>query len=403
MGDFSGLILLLLPLAAATGWFVARQSHPREEQEAGGLNPDYVRGISHLVNNDTDQAIEVFIGLMDADEGTIDLHLALGNLYRRRGEVERALRIHQNLVERKSLKPLNRNQARYELARDYLAAGVLDRAEEIFLELAHQGMFLADCLTHLLRIYEREREWDRAMDTARWLGSAQGRDMGALIAQYLCEMAETAERQADAREQQRCIKKALQADRHCVRAQLIRAHQALADSQAGKALRIFQHIAHHDAAFIPEILDAWHAAFVACKGEVNWPQEMRTHCQGQPHPRLLAAMIKAAQPLSMAGAELRDELLAHLQAQPSWVGLHAVLDQPWPELDPAVAALLQSVAGALEAPLERSARYRCSRCGYSSRSLNWQCPTCHNWNSTLPLADIDHAALDREPESLSVT
>ncbi len=394
MGDFSGLILLLLPLAAATGWFVARQSGPREEQEVKELNPDYVRGLSHLVNNDTDQALEIFIGLIDADEGTIDLHLTLGSLFRRRGEVDRALRIHQNLVQRPRLKPVHRNQARFELAKDYLAAGVLDRAEEIFLELAHQGMFLSDCLSRLMRLYEREREWDKAIDMAEWLASAQGRDMGPVIAHYHCEKAEAAARQADDRGQAQQLRKALRADRHCVRALMVDAALALKAGQPGRALKRYRHIVRQHDAFIPEILEPWREAVVATQGEQGWLQELERNRQEHPNAMLQVALIRHSGDAGRLDRDSRQRLLSGLREHPSWVGLQALLDQPWADLPEGLREVLHGMARSLEGPMQHAARYRCGQCGYSARSLNWQCPKCQQWNSIHPLDDISLEALE---------
>ncbi len=387
--------MLLLPLAAATGWFVARQSHAREEDEVRGLNPDYVRGLSHLVNNDTDQAIEVFIGLMEADEGTIDLHLALGSLFRKRGEVDRALRIHQNLVQRPQLKPLHRNQARFELARDYLAAGVLDRAEEIFLELAHQGMFLNDSLKRLMRIYEREREWDKAIDTALWLGSAQGRDLGPRVAQYWCELAESAQRRDDSRGQQQNLKKALSADPHCVRAQIINARKAMHDGKPARALKLYQDIVRHHSGFIPDILPAWREAYLVSHSEEQWRDEVLSQLDKAVHPHLQVELMRLAEQ-GVGADSTRALMLDHLKRHPSWIGLHAALSQSWPDLDASSRDLLQNFSQVLNGPLQSAHSYLCDQCGFSSRQLNWQCPSCQEWNTTRPLPDLAYSALAGE-------
>lgn len=397
MGDFTGLIVLLLPLAAATGWFVARQSSPREEQDAPAASgSDYVRGISHLVNNDTDEAIEIFIGLMDTDEATVDLHLALGSLFRRRGEVDRALRIHQNLVQRPELKPISRNQARFELAKDYLAAGVLDRAEDIFLELAHQGMFLSDCLRRLMRIYEGEREWDKAIDAAQWLGSAKAQDMGSTIAQYYCEKAESAARQEDRRGRQHFLKKALAADPHCVRAQCIRAQQALDGGRPDQAIKYYRDILRHHEEFVPEILLGWRQACVELKGEDHWVEELQQLCSRHFNPWLQVALIEALDRSGNAGAGQVGTVLDTLAQKPSWIGLQALLARDWAGLPDDLRALLQQMSETLKQAMNQSAHYLCVQCGYSSRTLNWQCPSCQHWNSTQPLPDL-HAGAFQAP------
>lgn len=397
MNDLSGLILLLLPMAAAAGWFAARHSRRPEERDAGRLNPDYVRGLSHLVNNDTDQAIEVFIGMLEADSATIELHLALGSLFRRRGEVDRALRVHHNLVQRPQLAPLHRNQARYELAKDYLSAGVLDRAEEIFQELANQGMFLGQSLRRLMRLFEQEREWDRAIDTARWLASAEGRELGPVIAQYYCEKAEAARRAQDAKATQQALKKALAADPHCVRAQLIRAELARQAGEIKAALRAYRDIIRHHPEFLAEVLGPLQACF-APEEHTAWLAELEGIYRNHPQPQLQLALYQARQ---QQGQDALAALLQDLSERPSWVGLHAAMSQDWPSLDAGLRKALHELADNLAVPLKRSPRYRCHQCGYSALSLNWQCPSCRQWNTTRPLTDMSYAALDTAAHSAS--
>mgnify|MGYP001440072004 FL=1 len=185
------VLLALLPLAAASGWYV-RGRADRGDEPMPPVNADYLRGISQLVNEDADQAIATFVRVLEVDNDTAETHLALGNLFRRQGEVDRALRMHQNLVARPNLKAIHRNQARYELAQDYLRAGVLDRAEGLFRELADQNLFLERSLSGLIAIYEQERDWDQSIATTRRLETVRGTSMRPVIAQYFCELAEQA-------------------------------------------------------------------------------------------------------------------------------------------------------------------------------------------------------------------
>lgn len=150
-------------------------------ESAVPLHADYLRGIRHLVNDDSDRAIESFVRALDVDNETVETHLALGNLFRRQGEVDRALRIHENLVARPSLSTDNRNLARYELARDYLCAGVLDRAEGLFQDLMNQNLFRDRTMSGLVTIYEQEREWERAIDITRRLEKHAATRCGPLL------------------------------------------------------------------------------------------------------------------------------------------------------------------------------------------------------------------------------
>ena len=177
----------MLPVAAASGWYARGRSRDPDEP-AAPVNADYLRGISHLVNDDADRAIAAFVRLLDVDNDTAETHIALGNLFRRQGEVDRALRVHQNLVARPNLKAAHRNQARYELAQDYLRAGVLDRAERLFGDLSDDDVHGQQSLSRLLGIHEQTREWQSAIQVADRLFAETDETLATLIGQYHCEL-----------------------------------------------------------------------------------------------------------------------------------------------------------------------------------------------------------------------
>ena len=184
------LLWLLLPLAAASGWLAARRGvRGTKAQLMPELSSDYFQGLNYLLNEQPDKAIEVFVRMLEVNSDTVETHLALGNLFRRRGEVDRAIHIHQNLIARPTLKPEQRTQALMELGQDYMRAGLLDRAESLFEELVQVDAHTAAALQQLLVIYQQEKDWDRAIQTARRLGVVSGRNMAPVIAQYYCELA----------------------------------------------------------------------------------------------------------------------------------------------------------------------------------------------------------------------
>jgi len=190
--DPINLLWLLLPVAALSGWYLGqRRADPgRDGGRERGLRSDYFKGINYLLNEQPDKAIEVFIKVLEVDQETVETHLALGNLYRRRGEVDRAIRIHQNLVARNTLSPEQRYEALLELGQDYLSAGLLDRAENLFKELAEASHYRVQALRQLIDIYEQEKDWDQAISCARQLERATGNQLGPVIAHYQCEQAE---------------------------------------------------------------------------------------------------------------------------------------------------------------------------------------------------------------------
>ena len=184
------LLLLLLPVAAASGWLAARRS-ARKEQKAcvGETGPVYFRGLNHLLNEEPDKAIDAFVEMLEVDSDTVETHLALGNLFRRRGEVERAIRIHQNLIARPALTREQRAQALLELGQDYMRAGLLDRAENLFREPKETKLHVKPALGHLLVIYEKESDWQSCLDTADQLESISGEKLGLQKSHYHCELA----------------------------------------------------------------------------------------------------------------------------------------------------------------------------------------------------------------------
>lgn len=380
-------LLLLLPLAAASGWYIRGRRGSDEDESATSLNPDYLRGIHYLFNDESDRAIESFVRVLDVNNDTVETHLALGNLFRRQGEVDRALRIHQNLVARPNLSIAHRNQARYELARDYLRAGVLDRAENLFRELAEQSIFLDRAMSGLVTIYEQERDWTRAIEVTRRLETARGYSLRPVIAQYYCELAEQARENSDFDAMGRNLKQARSSYRDCVRASLLRGELAERDDDPRLAIRIYRQVLKQDADFVSEILEPMRRCYAGL-------DELRSYGL---YLRELMNEVERVQP-HIAYARLlhdegrNDEAIAHLshylQAQANWIGFHQLLDLTSCGAQGGLTGPLDSLRQSLDRILERQPLYLCGHCGFSGRYLHWQCPSCRQWNSMAPVADI---------------
>jgi lipopolysaccharide biosynthesis regulator YciM len=184
------LLWLLLPLAAASGWLAARFEQKRHARQSFDLPSAYFKGLNFLLNEQPDKAIEVFMRVLEVNSDTVETHLALGNLFRRRGEVERAIRIHQNLIARPTLDKEQRSHALLELGQDYLKAGLFDRAENLFLELAEIRAHSEQALKLLLHIYQQEKEWEKAISITRKLARVSGKNLDEMIAHFYCELAD---------------------------------------------------------------------------------------------------------------------------------------------------------------------------------------------------------------------
>lgn len=399
MPDLSGLLLILLPLAAASGWFVARMRPPEESET--GLDPRLTQGLGLLVNNQTDAAIDLFMNIAEAEPETVELQLTLGNLFRRRGEIDRALRVHHQLSQNINLPPLQRNRARFELAGDYLRAGILDRAEGLFRELADQGVFLEASLRALTRIHEQQRNWEAAIDTMRWLSSAKGRDFGETIAHYHCELALEARKTGEQKSFDKQVKKALQADAGNVRVALIQVETLTQQQQAQKAIDILRKVPQNDPRFIPEVVSRLEPL---CEAADAADQYVEALTQMAELKEGVSAAIALAHWREQHGQEGLEILLDEIRRFPNWIAMQAALELPWPEAEtgPAFQELLKALRGALEPLLARRIRYLCEHCGYGSGMLNWQCPSCKQWGTQSPVLDLRLAQMAAPRSSINL-
>lgn len=246
-----GLFWLLLPIAAASGWYLARRTAPRPLPQLG---PSYVKGLNYLLNEQPDKAIEVFLQMLEVDGETVETHLALGNLFRRRGEVDRAIRIHENLIARPALTSDQRWLAVQELGIDYMRSGLMDRAEGLFKELLEAKVQVRKALGHLMDIYQQEQDWDTAIACATDLRSRCGDDTRPMIAQFHCEKAERHLAHGDGEKATESLQEARFADPDCVRSNLMEGRLAMAAGRPAEALAAYQRIEKQDPDFLVEAL-----------------------------------------------------------------------------------------------------------------------------------------------------
>lgn len=386
------VLLILLPLSFVSGWVLARK-RIRHDDAQRSISADYLRGLNHLVNEEPDQAIEVFVKLLEVDNETAEVHLALGNLFRRQGEVDRALRIHQNLVARPNLKPQHRNQACYELGQDYLRAGMLDRAESLFSGLVEQGIFGARALAGLVTIYEQGRDWAQAIETSRKLESVLGQSLRPTIAHYLCELAEVERRRRNLARAQELLRQALSEHPGCVRASLMQGQLFEAAKDHAAAIEAYQRVIRQDVAFVSEILEPLERCYSERQdiAGLRGVLEDLNRRSSSIAPRITLTRLLMREGRDRAAL---DYLNAALRAQPNWQGFHYLLtlmEQISPQAEAGATrpeGALEGLRATLRRMLDVSARYRCHHCGFDGRTLHWQCPRCRQWSSVSPLPDL---------------
>jgi lipopolysaccharide biosynthesis regulator YciM len=343
------------------------------------LHPDYLTGLDYLVTEQPDLALDMFLKLMDANADTIETHFSLGSLYRRRGEVERAIRIHQNLLAREKLAPEHREQALLALAQDYLRAGLLDRAEGLFQQVSEVPRLRASALDSLRGVYERQHEWQQALDVYRLLARIKAAPPRLVSAHYLCELAGLAIERGEMDTARRLLRDARAEISPFPRAAVLRAQIAERDADFGLAIRLLrtalreapklmqEELPHLLRLVAPDARDAVLVELVA-QAESRNLDELK---------RLVFAAISAG--LTDA-APLRAPI-EKIFAQ------DATLQAVWRSSD-ARRGDAQRIAHEIGALLAHAEKYRCNECGFAGRNFYWHCPACHAWDSFEPYAIV---------------
>jgi lipopolysaccharide biosynthesis regulator YciM len=335
----------------------------------GKLHPDYLTGLDYLVTEQPDRALDMFLKLMDANSDTIETHFALGTLYRRRGEVERAIRIHQNLLARDALAPEHREQALLALAQDYLRAGLLDRAEGLFQQVSEVPRLRNSALDALRLVYERQHDWQQALGAYRQLADAKAAPPRVVAAHYLCELAILSIERGQTMDARRLLREARAEATPFPRATLLRAQIAERDAQPELTARLLRQA----LADSPELL-----------------QEELPHLLRWVEPDKRDAVLAdlAAQAESRGFNELKRLVFAAIAAdlagaRPLRASIEKVfaLDCTFQAMWRAGPEHYERTAQEIAALLAHAEKYRCNECGFSGRSFYWHCPACHAWDS----------------------
>jgi lipopolysaccharide biosynthesis regulator YciM len=377
--------LLLIPAAAAAGWLAGRRGgEMRGGARVSRLSNTYFRGLNYLLNEQQDKAIEIFLQIAEVDKDTVETQFALGHLFRRRGEVDRAIRLHQNLVARHGLSEEQKTRAVLALGEDYMRAGLLDRAETLFTDLVQMGVHAPQALRQLIAIYQFERDWHKAIEHAHLYEKNAGEPMGKVIAHFHCELAEKARlenRNELAREE---IANAYGADSASVRAGVIEGRLELSEGNDANAIRSFERVARHDIEFLPEILRELLGCYER-RGEGararGFLQEMIEHYPGVSPMLALAELIQRDEGIPAAQAFLARQL----QQRPTVRGEAALIDLSLENPDDDKAESLRTLKQITDQMVVRTNSYRCHRCGFSARAHHWQCPSCKHWGTIKPL------------------
>jgi lipopolysaccharide biosynthesis regulator YciM len=380
--EFETWWLAAVPAFFGLGWIAARIDINQLLSESRTLPRGYFKGLNFLLNEQPDKAIDAFIEIVKLDPETVELHFALGNLFRRRGETERAIRVHQNLLARPDLAQEHAQHAQFELGQDYLKAGLLDRAEETFNKLV-DSQYSAQARRALLEIYQREKEWQRAIDAASALQESGAGARQREIAQFYCEIAQDELVHTHPEAAMTMLEKALASDRKSVRATILMGDVFLARGDIETALltwrRVEQQSVPHVALVAQRLMDGYRAVGRAQEGA----NLLKSYLAEAPSIDLLEVVFKVV--LEQDGVEAANVLVsAELRRTPTLLGLDKLLEARLMGAPPEVRPELSVVKNLVHSYTQKLARYQCSQCGFKARQYYWQCPGCSQWESYPP-------------------
>ena len=376
------LWLLAIPGFFVLGWIAARIDIKQLVNESRALPHSYFKGLNFLLNEQPDQAIEAFIEAARVDPETIELHFTLGSLFRRRGETDRAIRMHQHLIDRDALDPIQRLHALSELGQDYLKAGLLDRAEEIFLKLRGTERD-EDALKNLLEIYQQEKEWKKAIEIAEALPNHADHLWQKAVAEFHCEMAANALLNGQVNEARALLQTALTRNRKCVRALLLLGDCEIKVGAGESAIDYWKRIEQYNPMYVGLAADRLMAAYIQLGRKAEGVELLRAWQERHPSLDLLEVVLRVEIEeghIEAAYQLARDEL----RRNPTLLGLEKFLEAQVLVSPEARRPDLELVKHLIHNHTRRVARYRCDACGFKARQFYWRCPGCGGWETYPP-------------------
>ena len=384
------LLFLLLPVAAAYGWYMGRRSAQQSKQDdASRLSRDYVAGVNFLLSNQQDKAVDLFLDMLKEDTGTVEAHLTLGNLFRSRGEVDRAIRIHQSLMESASLTYDQRLLAVQQLGRDYMAAGLYDRAEDMFKQLVDETDFRLGALKPLLQIYQATSDWQSAIEVAERLVKLGKEKHRGEIANFWCELALQQMAANDLDKAMALLRKGAAADRNSARVSIMMGRVWMEKGDYAKAVESLERVIDQDKELVGETLEILQTCYQQLGKTDEWEVFLRRCVEenaGATAELMLAQILEQREGVEAA----QNYVTRQLERHPTMRVFHKLMDYHLNEAEEGRAkeslGVLRNMVGE---QVRSKPRYRCQKCGFTAHTLYWHCPSCRSWATIKPIRGLD--------------
>lgn len=384
------LLFLLLPVAAAYGWYMGRRSAQQSKQDdASRLSRDYVTGVNFLLSNQQDKAVDLFLDMLKEDTGTVEAHLTLGNLFRSRGEVDRAIRIHQSLMESASLTYDQRLLAVQQLGRDYMAAGLYDRAEGMFKQLVDETDFRLGALQQLLQIYQSTSDWQSAIEVAERLVKLGKEKHRGEIANFWCELALQQMAGNDLDKAMALLKKGAAADKNSARVSIMMGRVWMEKGDYAKAVESLERVIEQDKELVGETLEMLQTCYQQLGKIDEWEAFLRRCAEentGATADLMLAQILEQREGIESA----QNYVTRQLERHPTMRVFHKLIEYHINEAEEGRAKQSLGVLRQMVGEQVRSKpRYRCQKCGFTAHTLYWHCPSCRSWSTIKPIRGLD--------------
>ncbi|MDQ1362547.1 MAG: Lipopolysaccharide assembly protein LapB [Pseudomonadota bacterium] len=370
--------LLLVGLWLFALWLSSRYKNRYKKRHLRFSN-DYFQGLNYLLNDEQDKALEIFLQLVEVDWKTIDTGLALGNIFRRKGEIDKAIKLHHDLLSRPSLPVEYKSRILLELGRDYHLAGWLDRAEGLFNDISKDEIHACDALYYLMDIYQKEQEWRAAIDAGWQYQKLCKKDVRPVIAQFHCSLSEHQLKQNNLKEAEALATQALSIDAACVRASILLGEIAMLDRQYQKAIDVLQQVEQQNNVFLPLIIDRL-AECYRQKSDLKELIGFLRNAENRSDKLDLASALAKLIHEAYGKTPALEYLSARMLVNPTLDGMNTLLDLKNPDDESTYNYMPQIVKNLLK----KQPSYQCHKCGYAANTHYWLCPGCQTWSGMRP-------------------